>query len=91
MSIVFFATAAENIPEVLVVLVGLRWLLSSHVTLLPGCGVDTQRTRSHVWYSGGAAIAYEITLVEQLDKIVFAMARDGAGVAHGCWVVYLCG
>lgn len=83
MRIVVLAAAAEPVPEVLVVLVALRRLLSGHTSFLASRGVHAQGAWCGFGEARGSAVADEVALVEELDEGVFAVAGDGAGVADG--------
>jgi hypothetical protein len=49
----------------------------------------TQRTWRRGWQSRGAAVADKVALIEQLNQIVFAVARDGTRVTDSCSLIRL--
>ena len=79
--------AAEAISEVVVVLVVRVWILGVHAVLGVGGWVDTQIAGARRRKPRRAAVAGEIPLVEDLNEGMFAVALDGARVAHSGGVV----
>ena len=71
--IVILATATEFVLEVVIIFVGFRRLFSCHLAFPSGVRIQTKCTGRHIWYSRSAAVAYEVALVEQFDKCMFAM------------------
>lgn len=80
--IVLFSTGAESTGEVVVVLVLFPGEVSSNGALLAGSGIYSQSAWSRGRESCGSAVALEVALGEELNKVVFSMARDAAGVAE---------
>lgn len=80
--VIIALAAAETVLEIVVVLViGIR-LFGMNVALGIGFAIDAQGAWTGRWDARRSAIAGEVSLLEDLDKSVLAMAGDGARVAH---------
>jgi hypothetical protein len=89
MRVVFFVTSAERIPEIMIVLVASSGLFSSHATLLSSLGTDAQGAWCFLGQARSSAVTNKVALIEELDERVFAVARDGAGVADGSRLIQI--
>ena len=87
MGVIFLLAATEVIPEVLVVFVVRRWLLSGHTSFLASGCTDAKRTGTCLGQARGTAVAHEAALAKELDEGMFTVARDGARIAHPSWCV----
>lgn len=78
--VIAFATTKSVTEIVVVFVVGIR-LLRVDSTAGVGSLVGAQGAWASRWDSSRAAIAGEVSLLENLDEGMFAMALDGTGVA----------
>lgn len=78
---------AEAVAKVLVVLVARGWLLRVNPTLGIGRRIQAQGTGTGRWQTRGTAVACEVALGEDLDKLVFTVALHRAGVADARGIV----
>jgi hypothetical protein len=79
--VIAFATT-EPIPEILVVLVIRIGLFRVNASFGIRLWVDAQVAGAGLGVARGAAIAREVSLGEDLDERVVAMALDRARIAH---------
>ncbi len=60
-------------------------------TLDVGLGIDSQIARGRLWEALGAAVTGEVSLVENFDEGMLAMALDRTGVADASRLVRIVG
>ena len=91
MGLVVDGARAEKVAEVLIILiVGVRWL-GVDAALGVRLGVDTESAWLIRRETGGSAVAGEVTLLKDLDELVFAMALDRTRIADADRVVGIAG
>jgi hypothetical protein len=68
----------------LVVHVTLCWLFPSHTALEASVLINTQVAWCLRGEAASSAVANEVALIEKLNEMMLAVARDGAGIANSC-------
>lgn len=81
MRVIFLATPAEDIPEILVVFVSPRRFITGYIALLSCRWVHPKSTWGRFWKACSSTIANKVAFAEEFNKSVLAVAGDGAGVA----------
>lgn len=72
--VVLFPASTELVAEIMVVPVALGWRFAGDIALLTRFRIDAQRAWCSLWEAGGAAITHKVSLAEELDQIVLAVA-----------------
>lgn len=80
MRIIVALTSAKAIHEILIVFITGYRCFGVNAALSIGLGIDSKCTWRSFWQTRSAAVANKVTLVEQLDELMFTMALNRAGI-----------